>query len=256
MLLVIIGGIAVGLLMGALGGGGAILTIPLLVFGLGLAPQEATVISLVVVGLGALAGVAGHARAGHVRLKQGLLFGALGIVGSLVGTRLTHMLDGDILLTLFAVLLVVVAVTMIRKARSGAPESPAPRVMDARGMTLLVGTATGVGFLTGFFGVGGGFAIVPALVLVLGFDMASAVGTSLVVIAVNSAISFAMHAGQAGHLRWDIAVPFAATAMLATLGGGRLSTIIPRTALQIGFAVFLLAAAAYTASQSIPPLLG
>ncbi|GAA1349636.1 sulfite exporter TauE/SafE family protein [Falsarthrobacter nasiphocae] len=254
MILLVLGGIAVGLLMGALGGGGAILAIPLLVFGLGLSPQEATVISLIVVGVGAVTGAASHAKAGNVRLRQGLLFGLLGAGGAFIGTRLAQGINGDFLLVMFAVLLVVVAATMIRKALGTGRAETRETPMDARGVTLLVCAASGVGFLTGFFGVGGGFAIVPALVLVLGFDMTAAVGTSLLVIAVNSAISFAMHADQAASLRWDLAIPFAATVMAATLIGGWLGKRVPKKGLQLGFASFLLVAAAYTASQSLPNL--
>lgn len=249
-MIILLGGLIVGMLMGALGGGGAILAIPLLVYGLGMAPQEATVISLIVVGLGAAAGAVTHARAGSVRLGQGLLFGALGVLGSFAGSRLSPRVDSAVLMGMFAGLLVVVAVTMIRKARGAAPE---PR---RAGWPALVGTATAVGFLTGFFGVGGGFAIVPALVLVLGFEMTTAVGTSLVVIAVNSLVSLGMHADQIPLIQWDVAVPFAVTAMAATLLGGRISRAVPKKQLQLGFAALLLCIAAYTAAQTLPQLIG
>ena len=106
VIIILLGGLIVGMLMGALGGGGAILAIPLLVYGLGMAPQEATVISLIVVGLGAAAGAVTHARAGSVRLGQGLLFGALGVLGSFAGSRLSPRVDSAALMGLFAGLLV------------------------------------------------------------------------------------------------------------------------------------------------------
>lgn len=171
-------GLLMGVTLGALGGGGAILTVPALVYLLGQEPKVATTGSLIIVGITALTGLVPHHRKGNVRLKQGLLFGVLGVLGSLVGSRLSVRADPHLLMTLFAALMLVVAVLMIRKLRrrNGSDEG----TQERGGWLVLVLTATGVGLLTGFFGVGGGFAVVPALTLVLGvFTLAAIAGSFL-----------------------------------------------------------------------------
>ena len=121
-------------------------------------------------------------------------------------------------------------------------------------MVELVLTASGVGLLTGFFGVGGGFAIVPALTLVLGVSMPVAIGTSLVVIAVNSASAFLFHGAGAGGIDWSVVVPFLIAAVIGALLGGRIMTRIDQRTLTAGFAGFLVLVALYTAARSVPNL--
>ena len=262
MFVVIAGGLLVGLLMGALGGGGAILAVPLLTFGLGLPPEHATVGSLVVVGAGAASGLIPHARSHNVRPVVGLVFGALGTGGSALAAQLSGLLDGNVLLTLFSVLLLVVAATMIRK--NTRRHSPPSRDSTGGGYAWsrprswapLVLTATAVGFLTGLFGVGGGFIIVPALTLVVGLGMRRAIGTSMVVILVNSTAALALHATALPHLEWDVVVPFALVALVSSVLGAAVGSRVDTRVLSLGFAGFLVLTAGYTAVQSVPPLLG
>ncbi len=265
LLLAIPLGLAIGLSLGALGGGGSILTVPALVYVLGQDPRTATTSSLVIVGLTALIALVPHARARRVRFGQGLLFGALGTAGSLVGSALSSAVAPSVLLGAFAVLMLVVATLMLRRALRE-PIGPAhddpttdpmltlrpftcacPRVLKV----LL--TATGVGLLTGFFGVGGGFALVPALVLALGFPMPVAVGTSLLVIAVNSATALAARVSTSGgQLDWALIGTFTAAAIVGSLLGGRIHTRTNPRHLTIAFAVLLVVVALYTGARSLP----
>ena len=190
-------GVVVGLALGLVGGGGSILTVPILVYALGESVHLATGTSLAIVGANALIGAWDHARAGRVRLRTALIFGGAGIFGAFAGTYLNHLASGRIILLGFAVLMLAAAVAMARV-----------RLGDRQGRATLtsvsprvVGAGLAVGVLTGFFGVGGGFLIVPALVLVLGLPMRAAVGTSLLVIAINSAAALLghLHGGVDAH---------------------------------------------------------
>lgn len=257
MLLALAGGLTVGLLMGALGGGGAILAIPLLVYGFGFTPTQATLASLVVVGIGASTGVVTQARS--VDWRRGALFGALGLAGAYGGRVLAHGIDGQLLLLAFSVLLLVVASLMVRKARRGSVRASradaTSRPAALRQGVALVGAATGVGFLTGFFGVGGGFAIVPALTLLLGLSMATAVGTSLLVILINSLVALALGAGALPSLDWSALAPLLATTVVGTLAGTWGGRRVPQRSLQLAFAIFLYVVAAYMAATTLIELM-
>ena len=243
--------------MGALGGGGAILAIPLLVYGFGFTPVQATLASLVVVGIGAVTGVLTQARS--LDWRRGTLFGALGLAGAYGGRVLAHGIDGQLLLLAFSVLLLVVASLMVRKARRGsvrASRADAASRPSAFWQGLaLVGAATGVGFLTGFFGVGGGFAIVPALTLLLGLSMATAVGTSLLVILINSLVALALGAGALPSLDWSALAPLLATTVVGTLAGTWGGRRVPQRSLQLAFAIFLYVVAAYMAATTLIELM-
>lgn len=284
-LLVLPIGLLIGLSLGALGGGGAILTVPALVYLVGQEPRDATTSSLLIVGLAALVALVPHARRGNVRFGQGLAFGALGIAGSLAGSALSARVPPAVLLTAFAALLTVVGALMLRRAVSptpptsgeqaaGVPDQRArdARARDARGRTArgrapavaaarlgcvakVVAAATGVGLLTGFFGVGGGFVLVPALVLVLAFEMPTAVGTSLLVIAMNSATALAARAAQgASQLDWPVIAAFTVVAVVGSLIGARVAARLDPRHLARAFGVLLLAVAVYTAVRSVPTL--
>lgn len=291
LLLVLALGVLIGAILGGLGGGGAILTVPALVYVVGQSAQEATTSSLVIVGLTAVVGTLSYLRSGRVRWRVGLVFGLVGIPATWAGSQLNHRVDQDALLLGFAALMVVAAGAMISGARGrrpgagdgagvpeaapAAPASPAssgsggasaatslrvaapPRVVATTAgaadrlplvPTLLVASAAGL--LTGFFGVGGGFVIVPALVLALRLPMRLAVGTSLVIVALNSATALTSRAAEA-HVDASVVVPFAAAAMVATLGGKRVADRLPARLLQLAFAVVMILVAGYTAWQSI-----
>ncbi|GAA5154078.1 sulfite exporter TauE/SafE family protein [Amycolatopsis dongchuanensis] len=250
-------GLLIGLSLGPLGAGGSILTVPALVYLLGQAPHEATTTSLLVVGGAALAGVGAHWRAGRVRLGPGLVFGVLGAAGSVVGSKVSALVDPDVLLLGFAGLLVAAGAAMPARTRrcpaepvGGGGVATRQRVTVARAVRV-VAAASVVGLLTGFFGVGGGFVVVPALVLALGYDTAAAVGTSLVVIAINSAVALATRvSGQGLVPDWRLLGVFLAAAVAGVLAGSRVSARVAPGRLTKAFVVMLGAVALYTAVRS------
>ena len=276
-------GLLIGLSLGSLGGGGSILTVPALVYLLHQSPHAATTGSLLVVGITALAGTVAHLREGRVRLGPGIVFGLLGVAGSYVGTRLSSSVDPHVLLTAFSALMLVAVVAMSRRRHAplevhvdgdgdgdggdlptgGATWGPLavgrPAVLlgglDRAGVVRLLAAATGVGLLTGFFGVGGGFVIVPALVLALRFPMPEAIGTSLLVIAINSATAIAARLGGHVHLDWPLLAEFTAAAIAGSLVGNRVASRVHPARLTRAFTVLLVAVAVYTAARSIPHLL-
>lgn len=257
---------------------------PALVYVLGQDPRTATTSSLLIVGVTSLIALIPHARAGRVRFGQGLLFGALGTAGSLAGTALSATVPPQALLTAFAALMLLVAVLMLRRssrraagrrADDGAPRADGggfgdpslvplatlrPLTCACPRVAKLLVTATVVGAMTGFFGVGGGFVLVPALVLALAFPMPVAVGTSLLVIAVNSATALAGRLAGPGpqaagaHLDWAVIAVFTAAAVLGSLAGSRIASRTNPARLARAFAVLLIAVALYTAARSIPAL--
>jgi uncharacterized membrane protein YfcA len=218
-LLVLPFGLAIGLALGLVGGGGSVLAVPVLVYVLGEPVKDATTASLLIVGATALLGALAYARTGHVRIRLGLAFGAAGAAGALAGTALNRAVSGRSILAAFALLLVVSAAAMLRTQR----ETRRPEVA-ARGRALwtrILPAGVGSGVLTGFFGVGGGFVILPALTLLLALPLAAAVGTSLLVISVTSASALAAHLSS-GHLDWLVASSFAASASLAAVAASQL----------------------------------
>jgi len=220
-------GLLIGVLLGALGGGGSILTVPVLVYLLHQEPHAATAGSLLIVGITAAAGTIAHWRTGRVRLAPGIAFGVLGVAGSYAGTRLSSSVPPDLLLSLFAGLMLAAAAAMLRRrpGTAGQDERAGGSTIVRRALTIIA-AATGVGLLTGFFGVGGGFVIVPALVLLLGFDMPAAVGTSLLVIAINSAAALAARLGGPVSLDWALLAVF--TVLLIAVAGYSLARSLPR----------------------------
>jgi uncharacterized membrane protein YfcA len=265
-------GFLIGVSLGALGGGGSILAVPVLVYAAGESPQAATTTSLVVVGATALGGMFAHLRAGHVRVVPGVVFGLAGIGGALLGTRLNHTVNANVLLLAFAGLMLVAAWRMwVNQTEPGggdedfAPyrETPAATAVGAATATattqrMQVTTAVAakvlaagsvVGFITGFFGVGGGFVIVPALVLTLGFGMADAVGTSLLVIAINSAVALTTRVGTTG-VEWDIAIPFTIAGLLGVSVGKGLADRLPTVTLVRWFVGLLVVLAGYVSIRA------
>lgn len=263
-------GLLIGVALGALGGGGSILTVPALVYVLGQDPRTATTSSLLIVGVTALIAVLPHARAGRVRFGQGLLFGALGAVGSFAGSALSAHVPAQVLLSGFAALMLLVATLMLRRASGGGSAGSGgltdltiepmltlrPLTCACPRVAKVLATASAVGLLTGFFGVGGGFALVPALVLALGYPMPVAVGTSLLVIAVNSATALAARTGTGdNHLDWAVTATFTAAAIVGSLIGGRITSRANPRHLTRAFAALLILIAVYTAARSLPALI-
>ncbi len=243
-------GLVVGLVMGALGGGGAVVAVPVLVYLLDQPIREATTISLVVVLFGAVVGLVSMRGEGRVDWRTGLVFGGLGLGGSVLGARLSVLADPRVLMAGFAVILAVVGVLTWRHARR--EEVAGPR-SDEVSLTQLVPTAFGVGTLTGFFGVGGGFVTVPALTVVMRLPALVATSTSLVVIAVNSTAALATRVlgGGGGGLPWGLVATFAAGTGVGTWVGSRLAGRARGVVLLRAFAVLLVALAAVVGAEAL-----
>jgi uncharacterized membrane protein YfcA len=243
--------VLVGLSLGLMGGGGSILTVPILTYVLGMGPKEAIAASLFIVGVTSAVSVFAHARAGRVRWKTGLIFGGAGMVGAFLGGILGGYIPGVVLMLLFAVMMVATAIAMIRGRRKKAADPDAdPKHLPVLRI-LLDGFA--VGIATGLVGAGGGFLIVPALNLLGGLPMAVAVGTSLLVIAMKS------FAGLGGYLLsvqldWPVVLAFTAIAVAGSFVGSALAGRIPETALRKGFGIFVLVVGAFVIVQEAPQL--
>jgi uncharacterized membrane protein YfcA len=249
----VVAGLVIGVILGSLGGGGAILSLPVLVFALGLTPHDAASASLVIVGITSAIALVEHARAGRVHWRDGLVFGVVGAVGTVFGTTLARRVDGHTLLLAFAGLLLVVAAVLWRRASAAArPEGQEPPALAANRAASIMGAATAVGLLTGFFGVGGGFAVVPALVIALGFTMREAVATSLLVLTLNTASALVARAfGDGLALDWSVIAPFTVATVLGSFVGARLGPRLPDRLLQRSFAILLVGVGVYTAWQSL-----
>ena len=236
---------AIGLSLGLIGGGGSILTVPILVYFLGVETREAVGMSLAVVGATSLFGAFLHYRKGNVNFSSGMLFGVSGIIGAFLGSPLTHLVSAQILLLIFAALMFVVAFSMLWRKRNAEIET----VYEVN-FYKAIAAGFGVGILTGFLGVGGGFLIVPALVFFGGLPMKKAIGTSLLVIALNC------FAGILGHLSYglfDVKITFLVT-LLAVFGavlGTILSQKISVSGLQKSFAFLVLAVAIFLSYKNL-----
>lgn len=228
-------GFLIGLSLGLLGGGGSILTVPALVYVVGKSPHEAVTISLVVVGLNCLSGVGFHARAGALSGRTALCFGGAGMATAYLAASLSRGIPETALMLMFATVMLVVGGLML--FRRGRAERPGGARRGGLAVTLASGA--GVGLLTGFLGVGGGFLIVPALVLLVGLPMREAVGTSLLVIAMNCL------AGLLGHLGGPppdlgLLLVFGLAGVAGTYSGSRLARSVEPARLQQSFAVFVI----------------
>ncbi|ULE33412.1 sulfite exporter TauE/SafE family protein [Mycobacterium sp. IDR2000157661] len=243
--------VLVGVSLGLLGGGGSILTVPLLAYVAGLDAKQAIATSLLVVGVTSAIGAVSHARAGHVQWRTGLVFGVAGMAGAYGGGVVARFIPGSVLLIGFAVIMIATAVAMLRgrkNVESGGMDKPLPVVK-------IVIEGLVVGLVTGLVGAGGGFLVVPALALLGGLPMPLAVGTSLVVIAMKS------FAGLAGYLssvqiNWALAGAVTAAALVGGLVGARLTTRVNPDALRKGFGWFVLAMSSVILAQEAHPALG
>jgi uncharacterized membrane protein YfcA len=238
LVLALTSGGVVGLTLGGLGGGGSVLAVPALIYLLGFTPADATTAALVIVALTSVTSLAGHAREGGVAWRTGLLLAAAGIApAALAGAAAGH-LPQEVLTAGFAVVAVLAALRMLRPAAPAPPGAAHPARAGAAG--------AGLGAVTGFLGVGGGFLAVPVLVGVLKVPMRRAVGTSLLVITVNAVAALAARSGSGGGSSpdWAAVAPFTAAAVLGAWDGRRLAAKATGTALQRLFAWVLLSVAA------------
>lgn len=227
--------VLIGVSLGLLGGGGSILTVPILAYVAGLDAKEAIAASLFVVGVTSAVSAVSHARAGRVRWRTGLFFGAAGMAGAFVGGLLGGRVPGTILMIAFGLMMLATAVAMIRGRRDPGT-APVDRELP---VAKVVVEGLVVGLVTGIVGAGGGFLVVPALVLLGGMAMPVAVGTSLLVIAMKS------FAGLAGYLTsvqldWPLVLGVTAAAVLGSVVGARLAGRVPEEVLRRGFGIFVL----------------
>ena len=240
----------IGLSLGLMGGGGSILTVPVFVYVLGFATKPAIVMSLPVVGTTSLVGALGHWRAGNVHLRTALIFGVIAMMGSYAGARSAAFISGAVQLTLLAVVMLAASASMLRGSfRDGLTEDTESTPGTALPLAKIIVVGFAVGILTGIVGIGGGFLIVPALVVLGRVPMKQAVGTSLLVIAMNSASGFAGYAGTVP-LPWGFLAWFTAVAIGGILAGSYLVRFVSAAALKRGFAVFLLVVGALMLYQN------
>ena len=238
MLIIGLLAILIGVSLGLLGGGGSVLAVPILVYAAELPAKEAIATSLLVVGTTSAFALIPHARNKNVVWRTGLIFSVTAMVGAYLGGLAADWFSGTVLLLLFAGMMVITALAMFR----GKKEIQATGKTAPFYVVILEGLV--VGGATGLVGAGGGFLVVPALVLFGGMDMHKAVGTSLMVIALKS---FAAFAGHASHvtINWDLALTVTAGAVVGSLIGAAFSSKIPAQVLRKGFAVFVLLMAGF-----------
>ena len=229
----------IGISLGFFGGGGSILTVPLLVYVFELDPKTAIASSLLIVGAASVSGAVHHFRAGNVNVRTGLLFGAAGMIGAYGGGRVGALVDGTLLLLLFASMMVLTATAMWQGRRAAAPGGSGGR---ATARLLLQGLV--VGSFTGLVGVGGGFLIVPALTLWAGLSMRAAVGTSLLIIVLNAGAGFLGYFGQVA-VDYRLVGIVAAIAIAGSFLGSRLATRANPASLRRGFAAFVMTMAVF-----------
>ena len=302
VLLAIAVGVGVGIVVGALGAGGGILAVPVLVFLLGMPPHAATASSLVIVLITAVASLPQHARQRNVEWRAGLVFAAVSVLGAVIASRISALVPADALLTLFGIMLVLVAAAMLRRGlrtrrtedaeaaalgtapladdaapiashddpvldqpgpdtvetadgiqhHHGEPElplSPAPPPSPRLGFVIAAASLTG--FLTGFFGVGGGFIVVPMLVIALGLAMRRASGTSLLVMIIATAASLLARVGTEVQIDWATTLIFAAGSAAGGIIGGPLSAKARPSTLTLLFAALLAGVAAVTLVETL-----
>jgi len=253
-------GALVGLVLGLVGGGGSILAVPLLVYGVGIAsPHVAIGTSALAVSASAFSSLMTHWRAGNVKWRCALVFAAAGVLGALSGASIAKTIDGQRLLALFGALMIAVGIMMLRRKGSAGDSSVRLSRANARSLLpALLGAGFGIGLLSGFFGIGGGFLIVPGLMLATGMPLSFAIGSSLVAVTAFGAATAASYA-VSGLIDWQVAGLFIAGGFLGGLGGvmagrflaGRkqmLGTLFAALVMAIGFYVTIRGLAALLSS--------
>lgn len=238
---IIAAGISIGLLLGLTGGGGSILTVPLLVYVIGLEPKVAIATSMLIVGVTSLAALLSHSHAGRVAWRTGAIFGLAGMAGAYCGGVMAQLVAGGVLLLLFAGVMVCSGLSMLRRTCATAIAPMTTGDAPALSTTRILTDGLGVGILTGLLGAGGGFLVVPALALRAGLAMHTAIGTSLLVIAMNCAAGIASYALTSGIvLDVDAGAVISALSVVGTILGARLARAISPARLQRGFGLFVL----------------
>ncbi|MCP4619864.1 MAG: sulfite exporter TauE/SafE family protein [Bradyrhizobium sp.] len=249
---------AVGFVLALIGGGGSILAVPLLVYGVGVAsPHVAIGTSAIAVAISAFANMIAHWKAGNVRWPCAIVFATAGVGGTFIGSHFAKQLDGGKLLVLFGVLMIAIGALMLKKrAGGGNPTIRLTPATAARLLPMLTGIGLAVGLLAGFFGIGGGFLIVPGLMLATGMPLIYAIGTSLVAVVAfgaSTATSYAM----SGLIDWRLAGLFIAGGLLGGLAGIATGKLIGQQGkvLQPVFALVVILAGGYVCVRGALPYL-
>jgi uncharacterized membrane protein YfcA len=241
-------GLAIGFSLGLLGGGGSILTVPALVYLIGQSPNTAIATSLVIVGANSTTGAMFHHHQGTLNWRVALIFGGAGMVAAYLSAGLSYLLSPALILILFALLMLIIGVLLLQKKQNkeNIPIQPKP-------ISHIVGSGAIVGILTGLLGVGGGFLIVPALTMLVGLPMQTAVGTSLVIIAANSVAGFLGHTGIIS-LDPSLTLTFVFAGLIGSFIGAKLSNYISSLFLQKIFATFVIALAVFLLYDNLTKL--
>jgi len=250
ILLELVLGYGIGLSLGLLGGGGSILTVPALVYLVGQTPQVAVTTSLAIVGANSLMGAMFHGSKGKLDWKVALLFGSAGMLVAYLSAGISQHISPEILLIAFALLMLGIGVMLLLR-RSKEEEETSYR---SKPLMLVLVSGAGVGLLTGILGVGGGFLVVPALVMLLGLPIQVAVGTSLVVIAMNSMAGFMGHVSS-GSFDWMVTLVFVAAGLVGTFSGMKLSSRLSSSKLHKAFAIFVIALAFFLLFDNLSKIL-
>lgn len=251
-------GAAIGLVLGLVGGGGSILAVPLLVYVVGVkSPHAAIGTAAVAVALNAASSLAGHARSGSVKWPCASVFALAGVIGAALGAEAGKAIDGQRLLGLFGLLMIVIGAVMLRGRKGeGSPDVRLDRASAAVLLPRLIPIGLTVGLMAGFFGIGGGFLIVPGLMLATGMPLRAAIGTSLVVVTslgLTTAASYAL----SGYVDWTLVALLVAGGAAGSYGGltlGRRLTSKHRT-LEIGFALLVIVIGLYVAGRGVQPII-
>jgi hypothetical protein len=236
--------LAIGIVLGMLGGGGAILMLPMLVYAVGVEAKTAIAMSLFVVGATSVVGASMHAQARTVRWRPGGLFAITAMAGAFAGGRLAHFIPAAALLILFAVVMVLTAIAMLKDQEAASDEH------DLR-IGRILGLGAAVGVLSGLVGAGGGFLIVPALVLFGGLPMRASIGTSLFVITLQSFAGFAGHVTHVS-LDWTLMLGIAGSAAVGSIIGARVSRLIAPPRLRRAFAWLVIAMGLFMFAKQLP----
>jgi hypothetical protein len=241
-------GFGIGLSLGLLGGGGSLLTVPALVYLVGQTPQAAVTTSLAIVGANSLMGASFHRSQGTLNWKVALTFGGAGMLVAYLAAGLSKMMPETALLVAFAIVMLLVGGLMLMRAREASVETFTPRPLP-----VVIASGAGVGLMTGILGIGGGFLIVPALVMLVGLPMQMAVSTSLIIIAMNSLAGFLGHAGD-GSFNMTLTAIFTLAGLVGTFTGARLNKRLSAGRVQKVFAWFVIALAIFLLYDNLPSI--
>ena len=257
LLMALASGGLIGLVLGLIGGGGSILAVPLLVYLVGVPSAHAAIgTAAIAVALNAASSLAGHARAGTVKWRCAAVFAAAGVVGAAVGAEVGKAIDGERLLALFGLLMIGVGLSMLRKRKTAPrPDVRLTRETAPELLPRLVPIGLGVGLLAGFFGIGGGFLIVPGLMLATAMPLTNAIGTSLVAVTalgLTTASSYAL----SGYVDWTLAGILVAGGVIGGLVGIRFGKRLSskKRVLDLGFAGVVIAVGVYVTAKAATAL--